>query len=78
MDAIKRFSKLKDEIEQAKIDRAREEGGLKQNLQQLKDKFNVRSVEQARTKLGRIKEQKGEVNVKITKVLESLEAKYEW
>ena len=76
--ATERLLKLKDEIAQAKIDKAQCEGALKQNLQRLKDEFQCRSVEQAKTKLAKLKEQKESLQEQIETAVANLEEKYSW
>lgn len=76
--ATERLLKLKDEIAQAKIDKAQIEGALKQNLQRLKDEFQCRSIEQAKTKLAKLKEQKETLQEQIEKAVENLEENFSW
>jgi len=70
--------KLKEEIEQAKLDKAQVEGALKQNMQRLKDEFQVRSVEAANKKLDELNKQKLELEDSIESAMKSLEEKYQW
>ena len=76
--ATDRLLALKDEIAQAKLDRASIEGALKQNLARLKDEFQCRSLEQAKVKLDKLKEQKESLQEQIEKAVGKLEASYEW
>lgn len=73
-----RLLTLKKELEHAKLDKASAEGALKQNINRLKDEFGCKSLEQAKTKLEKLKEQKEVIRGKIEKAIEKLEANYEW
>jgi len=70
--------KLKEEIEQAKLDKAGVESILKQNMQRLKDEFQVRSVDAANKKLEELNKQKLELEDSIESAMKSLEEKYQW
>ena len=69
---------LKQEIEQAKLDSAGIKGAIEQNMKRLKDDFGVRSLEQAKAKLQKLKEQKDNLQEQITKAVEKLESEYSW
>lgn len=76
--ATERLLKLKEEIYQAKLDKSSIEGALKQNLTRLKDEFGCRSIEQAKSKLEKLKEQKISLQEQIEDSVKKLEAQYEW
>jgi hypothetical protein len=73
-----RLLKLKDEIDRAKLDKASEEGALKQNLQRIKDEFQCRSIEAAKLKLEKLKDEKAEISIQIENALTKLESSYQW
>lgn len=73
-----RLFKLKNELEQAKLDKATIEGALNQNTQRLKDEFSCRSVEQGKAKLKKLSEQKEDLEKKIEKAVKKLEEAYSW
>lgn len=70
--------KLKKELEQAKLDKAQLQGALDQNLNRLKEEFDVKSLAEAKKKLLAIIDEQSELVVKIDKAVESLEEKYQW
>lgn len=70
--------RLKAEIEQAKLDKASNEGAFNQNLKRLKDEFNCRDINEGKAELKRIQNLKTALNSKIEKAVSDLEAKYEW
>ena len=76
--SIERLLKLKDEIEHAKLDSASAQGALDQNLKRLKDEFGVRSLEQAKAKLEKMKSEQTGIKNKIEAAVEKLEENYSW
>lgn len=70
--------KLKKELEQAKLDKAQLQGALDQNLNRLKEEFDVKSLAEAKKKLLSIIDEQSELVIKIDKAVESLEEKYQW
>lgn len=76
--SVDRLLELKKEIAQAKIDSAKVEGALQQNLQRLKDEFQCRSLDAAKIKLNKLKEQKESIQEEIDKAVQALEVKYQW
>lgn len=70
--------KLKKELEQAKLDKAQLQGALDQNLNRLKEEFDVKSLVEAKKKLLAIIDEQSELVVKIDKAVKSLEEKYQW
>lgn len=73
-----RLLELKKEIEQAKLDKASEEGALNQNMNRLKDEFKCRSIEQAQKQLEKLKLQKEQLEIKLAEAMNKLEENYTW
>jgi type II secretory pathway component PulM len=76
--ATERLLALKEEIMQAKLDRATVEGSLNQNLERLKSEFGCRSLEQGKVKLEQLKKQKETLQLQIEKAVAKLESSYSW
>lgn len=76
--SIEKLLQLKEEVAQAKIDSATVSGALQQNLQRLKDEFQCRSLEMAKVKLNKLKEQKEELTQQIEDAVAKLEENYQW
>lgn len=76
--SVDKLLKLKKELEQAKLDKAQLQGALDQNLNRLKEEFDVKSLAEAKKKLLAIIDEQSELVVKIDKAVESLEEKYQW
>lgn len=70
--------KLKKELEQAKLDKAQLQGALDQNLNRLKEEFQVKSLDEAKKKLQSIIAEQSDLVIKIDDAVKSLEEKYQW
>ena len=75
-DVAARLLEMKEEIQEAKLQKASLEGTIKQNLATLKDNFKVSTVEAARTKLAKLKEQKEELTEDLETAVEKLEGAF--
>jgi hypothetical protein len=70
--------KLKEELEQAKLDKAQLQGALDQNLNRLKEEFKVKSLDEAKKKLQSLIVERSDLVIKIDNAVKSLEEKYQW
>ena len=77
-DNVQKLLDLKTEIQQAKLDQSATMGALQQNLQRLKDEFQCRSLDMAKAKLNRLKEQKEKLTKQIETAVAELEENYQW
>jgi len=75
---IERLTKMKDELEAAKIDRAEIDGAIKQNMERLKTEFQCGSLERGKSKLNSLKEKKAKLDEEIEDAVTSLEKSYVW
>lgn len=76
--SVERLLALKEEIQEAKLDKATVEGSIKQNMLRLKEEFGCRSLEQAKAKLAKLKEQKETLQEQIEAAIAKLEGDYQW
>lgn len=76
--SVERLLQLKEEIQQAKLEKATVEGSIKQNMIRLKEEFGCRSLEQAKAKLAKLKEQKESLQEQIEGAVKQLEGSYQW
>jgi len=76
--SAEKLLKLKNELEQAKLDKAQLQGALDQNLKRLKEEFDVPTLSEAKTKLDYMIKEQAVLTVKIDKAVEALEEKYQW
>jgi hypothetical protein len=76
--SIERLTLLKKEIAEAKLESAIIQGALQQNLQRLKDEFQCRSLDAAKIKLGKMREQKETLQKQIDVAVAELEENYQW
>jgi hypothetical protein len=74
---LEELSTIKDEIAQAKTEKAESEGALKEQMKLLKS-FGVTTVAGGKKKLKTIEGQIKKLDVKIQKEYESLKENYEW
>lgn len=77
MDQSEKFLKLKKEIEDAKIEKATLKGRLKTSMEQLKDEFDVNSIEEAEEHLEKLKKELIDVQKQIQENEEELEEIFE-
>jgi hypothetical protein len=71
-----KFLKLKDEITQAKLEKAQIEGALQQNLGRLKKEFGCSTLELGKKKLAQLKAEDEKLTDQIADAAEELEEKY--
>lgn len=76
--STEKLLKWKQEIEQAKLDKASVEGRLKQNLQRLKDEFHVRSCDSAKAKLSELVKKKEQLETALEAIVKRLDENYSW
>ena len=76
--SAEKLLKLKNELEQAKLDKAQLQGALDQNLKRLKEEFDVSTLSEARKKLDYMIKEQAVLTLKIDKAVEALEEKYQW
>lgn len=76
--SIERVLELKEEIEKAKINKAKMEGMLKQHLTRLKEDFDCKDLAEAKKKLSALKKEEEELEEEIEDAVEILEAEYQW
>jgi len=75
---IQRLVDLKEEIGNAKLEKAKAEGSLKSSLQRLKEDFGVTTLEKAQLKLKKLQKDQEEIETEIELAIEKLEKSYEW
>ena len=75
-DIVASLLKLKREIEEARIDRAKLEGALKQNMERLQKEFGVRDLEMAKKKLETLKRSKESLETSLNESVSTLEVLY--
>lgn len=76
--SAEKLLKLKNELEQAKLDKAQLQGALDQNLKRLKEEFDVSTLSEAKKKLDSMIKEQSVLAIKIDKAVEALEEKYQW
>lgn len=76
--SIERVLELKEEIEKAKINKAKMEGALKQHTNRLKEEFDCKDLSEAKKKLNALKKEKEELEEEIEEAVEKLESEYQW
>ena len=77
-DIAQRLLEMKEQIENAKTEKAKLEGRLQGYLEELKTKFKCDSLEEAEKKLKVLKAQKEKAQQAIQTKMDDLENNYEW
>lgn len=77
MNAIDALTKIKSEIEKAKLDKARLEGELDSAMQTL-ESFGVSSVDAANDLVDRLEKEEEELRASLEKQIDKLQSAYDW
>lgn len=76
--SLERVLELNEEIEKAKINKAKMEGALKQHFDRMKEEFGCKTISEAKKKLNTLKKEKEELEEELEDIVEKLESEYEW
>ena len=78
MTITEKLSKIKDKIEKAKIDEAKEEGQISNLFSQLEEKAKCQTTEEAKKILDELNDELDEKEEELETGIKELEEAYEW
>ena len=77
MITIEEFNKLKGKVDEAKTQIARDEGAYDNLLKKLKEDYDVKSLEEARTMLKEMEEKKHKLEEEVMEQLAAFNTKWD-
>ena len=72
-DTVRRFVKLKEQVEEAQQEATRAEGALSQLMETLKTEFGCKSLADAKEKLGALQEKEQRQQRKLERAMDTFE-----